>query len=244
VKPLVLLRLKLSENQVLSLRFVLSTPEVWLVLTSLQVCHVLKKSLKEETEEEPEEEPEEGKKDDRGELHPLGRSPEDQYRRDDRKGELEDAEDILWDPEGIVGVGCDADILEKEELGAAEVGAERAGERGGPFGGKALPKDEAVADGPPDHSHYCGDAETKSGHREDILGADQTSVEEGQAGQGHQQHQGRGDHHPCRMAGDRHGSDVRRGGVAIGQGRLQVSRLGFQRCIREGDGRWRRCRRK
>ena len=40
-------------------------------------------------------EPEEGEDDDRGELHPLRRGSEDQDRRDDREGELENAKDIL-----------------------------------------------------------------------------------------------------------------------------------------------------
>ena len=82
----------------------------------------------------------------------------------------------------------------------------------------------------------AGDAETHRNDGEDVLGADQTSVEEGQTGQGHHQHEGRGDHHPGVVPGDRHGGDVRRGGITVGDRRQEVGVLDGYRRVSEGDG--------
>ena len=165
------------------------------------------------------------------ELEALSRGAEDQGRGDDGEGQLEDREDILGDPVGVAGVRIRGDSLKEEILGSSQEGAR-----------EVRSEDQAVADGPPDDGDHGSDAEAHRDDGEDVLRADQTSVEEGQTGEGHHQHQKRRDHHPGVVAGDGCRGDVRRGRITVGDGGQKVSILDGHRGIGECNrGRCRSC---
>ena len=62
-----------------------------------------------------EEKSEKGKDNDRDELHPLRRGSKNQNRRDDCEGGLESAENILRNPEYVVGIRQAVHPLQQKE---------------------------------------------------------------------------------------------------------------------------------
>ena len=92
--------------------------------------------------------------------------------------------------------------MKEEELAAAQ---ERAAE--------ALAEDQAVPHRPPEDGDHPRAPEALGEDREHVLPAHEPAVEEGEAGQGHEQHEGRGGHDPgvVSRAGD--AADLGRPGV-------------------------------
>ena len=84
---------------------------------------------------------------------------------------------------------------------------------------------QAVTAQPPEDGHHAGDAEALRHHRQHVLLANQTAVEQRQTGQGHEQHQrGRG-HLPGVVAGA--GAGNLGGRVRAGVARAVVD-VGFE----------------
>ena len=160
---------------------------------------------------------------DRLEFHALGDRPDDQGRRDDGEHELVDGKKIVRHPLRVIGVGGDAHVAQE---GVTQIADHAIARR----------EREAVTARPPKNRHSAGEAETLSQDGEHVLAADQATIEKRQAGQRHEQHEGRAGHHPGAMpgAGARHLGKR----LAIG-GPRRVIQIGFD--IRQAllDGSWR-----
>ncbi len=127
-----------------------------------------------------------------GELHALGKTADNQCGGDAGKGHLEADVDKLRNDDAVRErgrhrVGCDA---HQEGLRqAADEAIEGARSKG-----------QAVAVDHPDQYHHADDCEHLHQHRYDVLGAHQTRIEQGEAGDRHQEHQHARNHHPRRIA--------------------------------------------
>ena len=96
-----------------------------------------------------------------------------------------------------------------------------------------FPKDKGVAKDEPHDSHQTSEAETLGHHREHILVTHQTTVEQGETRQGHEQHEGGADHQETIVTRSRQTRQRTGRGdiIEIGQG------IGGNRCgIRPGRG--------
>ena len=140
-----------------------------------------------------------------GELHALGEGTHDQRRGDDGEGHLEGDEHAFRegadqaflgqvDQEGVVQAADDG--VDVEHTGFHAFGAEG----------------QAVAVGEPEDAHQAGDGEALHHHRQDVLGTHHAGIEQRQAGDGHEQHQGGGGQHPGGVAG------IQGGGFFLGHG--------------------------
>jgi hypothetical protein len=133
-------------------------------------------------------------------------------RGDDREHHLEHREDVLGDPVGVVAVRRGADAVEEEEFAAPEDLAEEGAV-------EVLAEDQGVTHGPPEDGHHAGQAEALRDDGEHVLGANEAAVEEKEAGERHEEHQGGADHDE--------GVVARAGGSGDGTGRdLVVAGLG------------------
>ena len=138
----------------------------------------------------------------RRELHPLGERTGDQRRGDDRERHLEHHVDGFGDGVGHRGDPGDAiaenkagvvllgeiggDAVEHQARHVAEVGCGCAGAAG---------KRQRVADDGPDDGDQAADREGLHDGRQDVLLPNHAGVEEGEAGNGHHQHEcGAGEH--------------------------------------------------
>ncbi len=130
-------------------------------------------------EERPESEEEEHS----AELHAFGEGSGDEGGGDDGEHELVNHERLKRDGGSVVGIRGGTDAVEEEVVEISDeavAGAEGEAEA-----------DDAPEDG--DDGHH-GEALHHGG--EDILAADEASVEEGEAGAGHHEDKGRADEHP------------------------------------------------
>ena len=109
-------------------------------------------------------------------------------------------------------------------------------------------EDQRVAEGPPENGDEAGEHEALRADAQHVLAPHQAAVEEGEAGQGHEQHQRGGGHHPAVMAGTGIGRD-RRGrlgdridalrvldrqrGIGVAEVRLDHADSLFQRGVRQ-----------
>ena len=156
----------------------------------------------------------------RGELGPFGEGTHDQAASNRRKSTLEDHEDQLGNHYAFTErrphrFGRDA-LQEQLVEGTKERATFRKG--------KGISVDH------PEHCNQRKDDEHLHQHRKHVLGADQTTVEQCQAGNRHQDNQRSADHDPCVVAFIR---NRRRGRFRSGGGCRCSWRLG-NRC---GDGR-------
>jgi len=165
------------------------------------------------------------------EADALGDGADDEGRGDDGEHQLVHRKDVVGDPVGVIGIRGGADILEKGVAEVAEHGG--AGPQAGP--GHAGSEDEAVADGPPEDGDQGCDAEALGEDGKNILAPDQAAVEEGEAGQCHEEDQGGADHHPAVVAGPGDANGIHRktgGDRAVGtlEGLLGIGigDVGFQ----------------
>ena len=128
----------------------------------------------------------------RGVLHALGNGADDERRGDDGKGQLEHGEHRVGHAGQLARKGDVAAFrpVQPLEEDRAEITDELA------LAGKA----QAVAKGPPHDGGQAGDAETLGEHGEHVFAAHEPAVKQGQAGQGHEQHQGGAGHHPGGVA--------------------------------------------
>ena len=137
------------------------------------------------------------------ELDALGEGAEDQADGDRREGALEGHVD---EPEMTTPFGegggdrIRRDALQEQLVEAAEEGA---------FG-----EGDGVAVDDPQHADQREHREHLQEHRQHVLGAHQAAVEQGQAGDGHQNHEGSGNEQPGVVALVRHGSRRRSAGAA------------------------------
>ncbi|MNP31557.1 hypothetical protein D3C76_1246830 [compost metagenome] len=137
----------------------------------------------------------------RRELHTLGKGTDDQRRGDDREGHLEGDEYRFRE--------------QRRRRGQARRG--HAGEeRLGQTANEGIEVDytllhtggierQAIAVNHPQHTDQAGDRKALHHYREHVLGTHHTAVEQGQARDGHEQHQGCGGQHPGGVAGVEHG---------------------------------------
>ena len=134
------------------------------------------------------EEPKAAEQQHRAEVHALGKGADDQRRGDDREGHLEHEKDGL----GHRRAGADGarpDIGEQCQVQAADPWLRLA----------AVAEGQAVAEDQPQHRHERSDDHAVAQHRQHVLGAHQTAIEQREAGQRHEQHQGRGGEQPRRV---------------------------------------------
>ena len=157
-------------------------------------------------------------------FHSFGDRAHDECRRDDREHQLVHRIDILRDPVPVVRVRG-GDYSRQEEIFRSAV--ERTIE--------AFAEDQAITEGPPENRHQPGDAKALSEDRQNVFSSDQAAVKQRQSRQGHEQHQGRGSHHPSVMPGSRR--THRRHGKVFGNiavlvlergGGISVRNIGFQ----------------
>jgi len=123
------------------------------------------------------------------ELHALGEGAGDERRGDDGEHQLVDHVGLLWDGRHVEVERVDdvGDAPEKEMFEASDEGV-------------AMPEGQRIAADGPDHRHQTHHGEALHHGAKDVLLADQPTIEEGQAGAGHQQDQGRGGEHPSVVA--------------------------------------------
>ena len=123
-----------------------------------------------------------------GEFHTFRSGSEDERRCDDRESQLEHCPDVVGDP-----VVARADIAWKHpvETGLRQVADE----------GVATGESEAVSTQEPENRYQSSDPKRHSQNRKHVLRAHQAAIEEGQAGQCHEEHQSRAHHLPGIMTG-------------------------------------------
>ncbi|MCY1294157.1 hypothetical protein D9M70_434400 [compost metagenome] len=133
-----------------------------------------------------------------GELHALGEGTDDQRRGDDGEGHLEGDEHAFREGGG-----------QAVHRQAAEEGLVESADEGAEVGDALLHpggiEGQAVAVGDPEDADQRGDGEALHHHREYVLGTHHAAVEQRQAGDGHQQHEGRRDQHPGGIAAVEYG---------------------------------------
>ncbi len=139
-------------------------------------------------------EPDRGEQHHRPEAHAFGKGSDDQRRRDDGEGELEQHEDQGRNRPGhaLRRNARQADMSEATDEGAHR---HHAGLHAGRVEGQTVAVDD------PQDRHQGGDPKAGHQHREHVLGPHQAPVEQGQAGQSHEQHQSAGHDHPGGVAG-------------------------------------------
>ncbi|MNZ66102.1 hypothetical protein D3C78_843140 [compost metagenome] len=137
----------------------------------------------------------------RGELHPLGEGTDDQRRGDDREGHLEGDEYRLGEQRRRRG--------QARRRHASQEGFGQAADEGIEVDYTLLHtggiERQAIAVNHPQHTDQAGDRKALHHYREHVLGTHHTAVEQGQARDGHEQHQGCGGQHPGGVAGVEHG---------------------------------------
>lgn len=123
---------------------------------------------------------------DRREAHALCDGPDGQGGRDNCERELIDGPNVVRGPVGVrTGV-----VPNVAEEGMGETAHQAA----------ALCETQTVSAGPPDHGHDARQSEALGENAEDVLFPDQSAVEKGEAGKGHEQHESGADHHPSVVA--------------------------------------------
>ena len=129
----------------------------------------------------------------RREAHAFGEGADDQRRGDDGEGHLEGDEHAFREGADHAFLG---EVPEESVLEAPDEGGQvhRAGLHAGGVEGQAVAEDH------PGHRNQAGDGKTLHQHRQDVLRAHHAAVEQGQAGDDHEQHQGRGGEHPGGVA--------------------------------------------
>jgi hypothetical protein len=95
---------------------------------------------------------------------------------------------LFGDGRGVLGVGSETHAAQEEVVEAADEGV-------------AMAECEGVAGHRPQNGDQSHHGEALHHGAENVLAADQSAVEKGQAGTGHQQDQGRGNKHPGIVAG-------------------------------------------
>ena len=133
----------------------------------------------------------------RGELHALGERTDDQRRSDDREGHLEGDEHRLREQRCRPGNARRRDTGEERLAHAAEEGVEVDHAL---FHTGGIERDAVAVDHPQD-ADQASDGEALHHHRQNIFGADHAAVEQRQAGDGHEQHEGCRGEHPGSVAG-------------------------------------------
>jgi len=176
------------------------------------------------------EHPEENEQEDGLEPDAFGHGPEDQRWRDDREHQLVHGEDVLRYPVGVIRVRCGSHSV-KERLAQTSDQSVSAVEH------------QRVPDGPPEDGHHPRDAEALGDDGQDVLGTNQAAVEQEQARKGHEENQGRADHHEAVVARtrDADGQGWRSlGGIAVLdvslQGRHAVQQRGVRHRLRRLGG--------
>ena len=159
------------------------------------------------------------------ELHALGEGADDQRGRDHREGHLEHHVGEFRNDDAVregrddrVGVHA----LQEGLTEAADVGDHAAAR---------VAEGDRIAVENPENAHHGDDRHDLREHRQHVLGADQTAVEQREAGNGHHQNEQRGDKHPSRVALVRHGS----GGGSGGRRRRGVLGVGHASHERGGE---------
>ena len=133
----------------------------------------------------------------RGELHTLGEGADDERRSDDGKGHLEGDEHRLREQRRRAG-DAGRGHTRQEQLGqAAHKGVEV---DDACFHTRGVERHAVAVDEPQD-GDQAGNGEALHHHGKNVLGAHHAAVEQGQAGNGHEQHQRGGCEHPRRVAG-------------------------------------------
>ena len=155
----------------------------------------------------------EGKPDDheqqhRGEADAFSEGTDDQAAGDCCEGTLEDDVGQFGDDDAFAEGGGDAidgDPFEEEFIECADEGI-------------AFGKGQRVTKRHPQHADQGEGDEDLNEHREHVLGANESAVEQGQPGNRHQDDEGGTDHHPgvVALVGDQGGSC--RGNIPFGQG--------------------------
>ncbi|MNP22910.1 hypothetical protein D3C76_1156000 [compost metagenome] len=145
----------------------------------------------------------------RGELHALGEGTDDQRRGNDGEGHLEGDEHRLREQRGGRSEAVGGDTAEKRLGEATDEGIEV---EHALFHTRGI-EGHAVAVDDPENAHQTGDREALHHHREHVLGTHHTAIEQGQARDGHEQHQRRSGQHPGSVAG------VQRWGSFLCQGK-------------------------
>ena len=156
--------------------------------------------------------PENKKDGHRAELDALGKCAGDERRGDDGEHKLVDHEGLLGDGSAVVGVGIQADSAQEGVLKASDESVARA-------------KGQRVADHGPEDGDEAHHGEALHHGGENVFAADETAIEEDQAGGGHHQNQRRGDQHPGVVSG---GLSVADGLLKGGDLGLSGGRRGFQ----------------
>ena len=134
------------------------------------------------------EHPDQREKEHGGEFHALRGRAEDERGSDDGEGQLEHGPHVVGDP-----------VVACTDIARGHAGEETL--RGVTDERVAAREGQAVTDRPPQDGDQTCHAQA---HREDgehVLRADQTTVEKGQAGQGHEQHERRANHLPGIVTG-------------------------------------------
>ena len=160
------------------------------------------------------------------ELHAIREGTRDQRRGDDREGHLVHHVDGFGDRQHrrVVGPGAQGerhvhalgdvvgDAVEEQARQVPDIGGGHAG---------AVGESQAIAHHHPDDRDEAADREGLHQRGQDVLLPHHAGVEQGQAGDGHHQHQGGAGQHPCRIPG----VDLRRRVIRPGcAGRQQQGR--------------------
>ncbi len=122
------------------------------------------------------------------EFHPLGEGSGNERGRDDGEHELVDHVGLRGDGGAVIGIGREADAVHEGVVQAADesiAGAES----------------QAVADQRPEHGDDAHHGEALHHRGENVLAADETAIEEGEAWTGHHEHQRGAGEHPGVIAG-------------------------------------------
>lgn len=136
-----------------------------------------------------EDEPKGGENEDGGEFHPLGEGSDDEGWGDDGEGHLKHDEDGLGD---VADEAVDGHAFEECLVEAADEGISIGG-------------GEGIAEDDPQQAHDAGDGKALDEDAEGVFGADEAGVEKGEAGEGHQEHEGGGNDDPTGVSGIRCG---------------------------------------
>lgn len=129
------------------------------------------------------EHPEDAEEHDGGESHTFRNGTDGECGGDDGEGELVDGPDVVGGPVGV-GAGVVADIAEECVRQSPEEAA-------------SLGEAETVTAGPPEEGDDSGECEALGEDTENVLFADESTVEESESGKRHEKDEGGTDHHPC-----------------------------------------------
>ncbi|MNI63954.1 hypothetical protein D3C73_1193680 [compost metagenome] len=131
------------------------------------------------------------------ELHAFGEGTHDQRRGDDGEGHLEGNEDRFREQCGSRRQAVRRYAAEERLGEAADEGieVEHALFHTGGIEGHAVTVND------PENAHQAGDGKALHHHREYVLRTHHTTVVQGQARDGHEQHQRRGSQHPGGVTG-------------------------------------------